>query len=145
MKSAKPLLLKPVLSPGLPFLMNYTSGSNWYIYFSFHIIIYGFVCQTPFTTIDTATVRSSCPVVFCEKDIPAILQIEQENTCSIKKEIPAQMLFCEFWEISHKTFLKNPSDGCFFINTRSVYFPTTTLYLFKNDVTRIFRLSIFLA
>ena len=26
----------------------------------------------------------------------------------IKKEIPAQMFFCEFWEISHKTFFKEP-------------------------------------
>ena len=39
------LLLKPVLSPGLPFLITYTTGSNWYLCFSFYIIIYSFVCQ----------------------------------------------------------------------------------------------------
>ena len=39
--------------------------------------------------------------------------------------------------------LKNPLDGCFCINTRSVYCPTTTFSFFKNDVTHIFRLSIF--
>ena len=39
------LLLKPVLSPGLPFLITYTSGSNWYICFSFCIIIYSFISQ----------------------------------------------------------------------------------------------------
>ena len=37
-------LLKPVLSPGLPFLITYFSGSNWYQCFSFCIIIYSFVC-----------------------------------------------------------------------------------------------------
>ena len=56
------------------------------------------------------------------------------------------MISCEFCEISHNTFfLKNPSDGCFCINTRPVYFPTTTFRLFKNDVTNIFRLNIFSA
>ena len=56
------------------------------------------------------------------------------------------MISCEFCEISHNTFfLKNPSDGCFCINTRPVYFPTTTFRLFKNDVTNIFRLNIFFA
>ena len=43
----KRLLLKRVLLPGLPFLITYTSGSNWYICFSFCIIIYSFVCQFP--------------------------------------------------------------------------------------------------
>ena len=56
------------------------------------------------------------------------------------------MFDCEFLEISHKTFFKgNPSDGCFCINTRSVYFPSTILYLFKNDATYSFRLDIFSA
>ena len=44
------LLLETVLSLGLPFL-----------------IIYGFVCQFSFVTIDIATIRSSRPVVLCEK------------------------------------------------------------------------------
>ena len=42
-------------------------------------------------------------------------------------------------------FLKNPSDGCFCINTRAVHCPTATFCFFKNDVTHIFRLSIFSA
>ena len=40
-------------------------------------------------------------------------------------------------------FLKKPSDGCFTINTCSLYCPTTTFCLFKNNVTHIFWLSIF--
>ena len=54
---------------------------------------------------------------------PAVLpyKVRAENTFSedallmklqefnfIKKKIPAQMLFCEFWEISHKNFFKEP-------------------------------------
>ena len=39
------LLLKPVLSAGLPFLIIYTSGSNWYLSFSFYMISYSLVCQ----------------------------------------------------------------------------------------------------
>ena len=40
-------------------------------------------------------------------------------------------------------FLKNLSNGCFCISTRSVYCRTTTFSLLKNDVTHIFWLSIF--
>ena len=41
------------------------------------------------------------------------LQIYRVNNF-IKKEIPVQIIFCEFCEISNDThFLKNPSDGCF--------------------------------
>ena len=39
------LLLKPVLSSGLPFLITYTSDSNWYTCCSFCILIHSFVCQ----------------------------------------------------------------------------------------------------
>ena len=34
------LVLKTVLSPGVLFFVTYTSGSNWYICFSYCIIIY---------------------------------------------------------------------------------------------------------
>ena len=66
-----------------------------------------------------------------------ISQNSQGNTCAtqfsfIKKEIPAQMFSFEFCEISRNTFLKNPSDGCFCINTRSVYCPTTTFCFFHT-------------
>ena len=47
------LLLKPVLSLGLPFL-----------------VIYVLLANSPFTPIDTATIRSYCPVVLCEKGVP---------------------------------------------------------------------------
>ena len=51
------------------------------------------------------------------------------------------MFSWEFCDISHNTFFKEPF-GCFYINTRSVYCPTTTFHLLKNDVIHIFRLSI---
>ena len=59
-----------------------------------------------------------------------ILQNSQENICAkdstefnfIKKEIPGQMFPCEFCEMSHNAFFKE-TDGCFCINTRSVYCP----------------------
>ena len=63
-----------------------------------------------------------------------ILQNSQENT---KKEIPAQMFSCEFCEISQNIFFKDPLDGCFSINTSSVYYLTMTFYLFKNNITHI--------
>ena len=63
-KICKQLLLRPVqISPGLP-----TSGSNWYICFSFVIIIYIFVCQFSLHNywycyaIRSSIVRSSRPV-----------------------------------------------------------------------------------
>ena len=43
------------------------------------------------------------------------------------------------------SFLKNPSEGCFTINTHPIYCPTTTFRLFKSNVTHIFWLSIFSA
>ena len=55
---------------------------------------------------------------------------------------PAQMFFfCEFCEISNKTFLKELFRRLFLHNTRSDHFSTTALCLFKNDVTHVFRLS----
>ena len=79
----------------------------------------------------------------CAKDLFLMkLQIYKVNNF-IKKEIPAQIFSCEFCEISHNTlFLKNSSDGCFRINTRSVYCPTATFSFFKNDVTYISRLNL---
>ena len=62
--------------------------------------------------------RSSRPVLACKKVFLQISQNSQENT---KKEIPAQMFSCEFCKISYKIFLKNPQDGCYCINTPSVY------------------------
>ena len=112
------LLLKPVLSSGLPFSITYTS--NWYLCFSFCIIIYSFVCRSSlqyyYVTVQycTALIRSSRPVVFSKKGVltnftkihkktPA-LKICFSWSCRstkfnfIKREIPAQ--------ISHNTFVK---------------------------------------
>ena len=76
-----------------------------------------------FTTIDTATIRNSRPVVLCEKGVPTNFPIFTRKHLLLRrvfnklqiysltlliKKIPAQMFFCEFWEISHKTFFKEP-------------------------------------
>ena len=145
------LFCKPVLSPGPPFLITYSSTSNWKLCFSFCIIINSF----PFTPIDTAIIRSSRSVVFFKKDVLTNFeQFAREHLCQnlvfklqttefnfVKKEIPAQIFFCEF----RAKFLINPSDGCFTINTSFVYGRNTIFHLSKNDVTPIFRLSIFSA
>ena len=106
--------------------------------------------------------QSEAVVRWCsvKKVFQQISQISQENTCSkdaflmklqiysltsSKKRFRHRCFFVNFGKFLIKPFLKNPSDGCFCINTRSVYFPSTTLYLFKNDVTHIFWLSIFSA
>ena len=62
-----------------------------------------------------------------------------------KKSFWHRCSYCEFCKISHKTFLKEPFRQLFLHKTCSVYFPTTTLCLFKNDVKHIFHLSIFSA
>ena len=38
--------------------------------------------NSPFTTIDTAKTRSSRPVVFCKKEVPAYFANSQENPCA---------------------------------------------------------------
>ena len=114
----------------------------------FCIIIY----NSPFITIDTAIIRSSRLVVFCKKSVLmnfakftwkhlrfSLVLNEAADPQSLtlsKKEISAQIFFCEFCEISRNTFFKNHLDGCFSINT---------FRLFKNDATHFFRLSIFSA
>ena len=94
--------------------------------------------NTPFATIDTAITRSIRLVLFCKKG--AVTNFAK----STRKQIPAQTFSCEFCKISHKIFLKNPSEGYYCINT-PVYCRTTTFRLFKNDVKYIFWLSIFSA
>ena len=63
----------------------------------------------------------------------------------MKKEIPAQIFSCEFCEILHNIFFKEPFRRLLLHKTRSVYCPSTTFYFFKNDDTHIFQLSIFSA
>ena len=48
------LLLKPVLSLGLPIFITYISGSNCYLCFILYVIIDSFFANSPFSTIDTA-------------------------------------------------------------------------------------------
>ena len=51
--------VKPILSPGLPFLITYTSGSNWCaLLISVSSLTVSFA-NAPLTTIDTAIIRSS--------------------------------------------------------------------------------------
>ena len=141
------MLLKLVLSLGLPFLITYTSGSNWYICFSFSIIIYSFVCQF------SLRYYWYCYVRWCSAK-KVFLHISQNFT---RKHLRSRLVFNEVADLQSLTlstgrfrhrcfpvnsakfliapFLKNLSDGCFPINSRSVYFPITTFRLFKNDVT----------
>ena len=108
-----------------------------------------------FTTFGTAIIRSSCPLVFFKKGaIRKFAKLTRKHHSFfnedtglhefnfIKKEIPAEMFSCKFLVTS---LLKNPSDGCFCINTRSVYCHTTIVNLFEKDITQIFCLSIFSA
>ena len=50
----------------------------------------------------------------------------------IKKGFPAQIFLVNSAKFLITLFLKNTSDGCFRINTRSVYFPTMTLFFSKR-------------
>ena len=129
------LLLKPVLLPGLPLFHNI------HLHFRFCIIIYSFVSQYAF-----------CFYWYCyyqKQSSDAVLQ----KICSYKfREIRNKTPKKRFW---HRCFLvnsakfliayfsKNLSDDCFSINIHSVYCPTMTFRIFKNDVTHIFWLSIF--
>ena len=79
--------------------------------------------------------RCSVKKVFLE-----ISQNSQENT---QKIFHYRCFLVNSAKFLITSFLKNPSDGCFCINTRSVYFPITTFRLFKNDVAHFFSLSIF--
>ena len=104
--------------------------------------------------------QSEAVVRWCsaKKVFQQISQISQENTCSkdaflmkpqicsltlSKKRFRHRCFFVNSGKFLIKPFIKNPSEGCLSRNTRSAYFPSTTLYLFKNDVTHTFQLSIF--
>ena len=125
--------------------------------------------NSPFTTIDTAIIRSSRPVVFLQisqnsqensytkGSFLMKLQIYRITTLSKKRFYRVTVIALSKKILQHRCFLvnsakflrtlflKNPSDGCFCLNTRFGYCPTTTFCFLKNDVTHIFRLSIFSA
>ena len=106
--------------------------------------------------------QSEAVVRWCsvKKVFQQISQISQGNTCpkdAFLKKLQMHSLALPIKGFQHRCFfvssgkflvnpfIMNPSDGCFCRNTRFVYFPSTILYLFKNDFTHIFRLSIFSA
>ena len=83
----------------------------------------------PFTTIDTAIIRSSRPVVFCKNGIPTYfanftrkhlrwrlvfkkVAVLQSLTLS-KQRFRHKRFFCELCKISHNTFLKEPFGRLF--------------------------------
>ena len=76
------------------------------------------------------------------------MKMETYRVCDFikKKRFRHRCYFCEFCEISHETFFKEPFGQLPLHKTRSVCLtPSKTLYLFKNDVSHIFRLSVFWA
>ena len=134
LRNLRNFYLKPVLSLGLPFLIIYGFVSQ----LSLH---YYWYCYSQKQSSGGA-LRKRCSNKFRKfhKKTPALKTRFQWSCRSaefnfIKEEIQAQMFFVNSGKFLLKPFLKNPSDGCFCINPRSVYFPSTTLYLLKNDVT----------
>ena len=92
--------------------------------FSFCLIIYSAVCQ-----------YSLRPVLFCK-----FRKIHKKTP---KNGSHPRCVLVDTAKFLITSFLKNPLDSCFCINTRSVYCPTTTFCLIKNDVTHIFWPSFF--
>ena len=144
---------------------NLKSANDCFWNLFFHVdsllIIHGFVCQFPlhyywhfYNQKQSAggALWKRCSNKFRKFHIktPALRRVfneaaDQYSLTLSKKTFRHRWFFVNSRKFLTKPFLKNPSDGCFCRNTRSVYFPSTTLYLFKNDVTHIFRLSIFSA
>ena len=87
--------------------------------------------NTPFVTVYTAIIRSSHPVLFCKKGVLTIFA-KFTRKCQKWDSDTNVCFFFNFAKFLLTSFLKHPSDGCFYINTRSVYCPTTTFHLFKK-------------
>ena len=68
------------------------------------------------------------------------LQIYEFNF--IKKEIPTQMAFCEFGEISHKNIFKEAFGRLLLRKHLFCFLSQHNLKSFQKDVTHIFRLRI---
>ena len=68
---------------------------------------------------------------------------EMQSLTLSKKRSRHTCFLVNFAKFLITPFSKNPLDGCFCIDTRSVYCPTTILCLFTNDITNIFWLSFF--
>ena len=80
--------------------------------------------------------RSSHPELFCKNGVLANFT---KFTRKHQKDIPCFLVSSA--KVPITSFLKNPPDGCFCINTRFVYFPTTTFHLFKKERCRTFLLA----
>ena len=127
-----------------PFLITYTSGSNWHICSSFCIIIYRFVCQFSLHYYwYSYNQRQSSPCCSARKVFLQISQDSQENTH--KKRFIHRFFLMNSAKFLITSHLKNLSDGCFCKNTPSLYCRITTFRLFKNNITHISWLSIFSA
>ena len=109
-----------------------------HIRFSFCLIIYSFVCQYSLHYNLTAIIRSSRPLLLCKKDV-------LENFAKFTRKHQKRYFLVNSAKILIIPFLKNSSDDCFCIITRSIYCTTTTFGLFKNNITHIFWLSVFSA
>ena len=84
--------------------------------------------------------KSEAVVRWCStKKVFQILQWSCRSTefNFVKKEIPAQMFFCKFWEISHKTFFKEPFGRLLLHEHSFCLLSQHDLNLFKNDFTHI--------
>ena len=109
--------------------------------------------QTAYTLLQKFC-SSSRPVVFClkgvltnfakfHKEAPA-LKTRFQWCCKstefnfIKKEFRYSCFLENYVKFPLIPFLKNSSEDCFYINAGSVYLPTTTFGIFKNNVTHIF-------
>ena len=142
-------------------MITYPSGSNWYICFSVCIIIYSFVFQfflhyywywynqkqscggvlqkSLLTMFSKFTMKHMCySLIFNEFAELQILTLS-------KKRLQHKYFLVNFAKFLIASFSKNPSDDSFYINNCSVYCPTVTFCIFRNDVTHIFWLNIFLA
>ena len=110
------------------------------------IIIYSFVCQYSLHYyIDTAIIRSSRPLLsFAVLQKRCSYKFRKIHKKTPKKRFRHRCFLVNSAKFPITSFLKNASDGCFSINTRYVYCLTLTFCLFKNDVTHIFWLNIFL-
>ena len=92
------LLLKHVLTPGLPFLVTYTCATNFYLGFSFYIIIYSFVYQFYLH-----------PYWYCcnqKKSSGCVLQ--KTSSYRFCKNLLAQRISYEFFQLFYNIFFKEP-------------------------------------
>ena len=116
------LLLKPVVSPGVSFLIS----TLWLkLVHGFFIIIYSFACQFFLhywyywycnqKQSSGGVLQRRCCYEFCKihKKTPVLTCVfnqtaDLQSLTLSKKEVPTQMFSCKFCEISHNTIFKWP-------------------------------------